>query len=81
MKEMLDQLHVVITGHHTIYFLALQDKMRTMHFTTDTIPQYIVELEKAQLQAARAEMPIPDNYLMMVATKAMLSSERFSRAN
>ena len=26
-------------------------------------------------------MPIPDNYLMVVATKAMLSSERFPRAN
>ena len=26
-------------------------------------------------------MPIPDKYLMMVATKAMLSSERFHRAN
>ena len=80
-KELLDQLHVVITGHRTIDLLALQDKMRTMHVTTDTIPQYIVALERAQLQAARAEMPIPDNYLMMVATKAMLSSERFSRAN
>ena len=55
--------------------------MRTMHVSTDTIPQYIAALEKAQLQAARAEMPIPDNYLMMVATKAMLSSERFPRAN
>ena len=26
-------------------------------------------------------MPIPDNYLVMVAMKAMLSSERFPRAN
>ena len=55
--------------------------MRTMHISTDTIPQYIAALEKAQLQAARMEMPIPDNYLMMVATKAILSSERFPQAN
>ena len=55
--------------------------MRTMHITADTILQYIAALEKAQLQAARAEMPIPDNYLMMVATKAMLSSEGFPRDN
>ena len=54
---------------------------RMMHVTTDKIPQYIAALEKAQLQVSRAEMPIPDNYLMMVATKAMLSSERFPRAN
>ena len=55
--------------------------MRTMYVTKDMILQYIAALEKAQLQAARAEMPIPDNYRMMVATKAMLSSERFPRAN
>ena len=80
-KELLEQLQVVCTGHHTLDLLALQDKMRTMHVSTDTIPQYIVALEKAQLQAARAEMPILDNYLMMVDSKAMLSSERFPRAN
>ena len=80
-KDLLDQIQVVCTGHHAIDLLALQDEMRTMHVTTDTIPQYIVALDKAQLQAVRAEMPIPDNYLMMVATKAMLSSERFPRAN
>ena len=62
-KELLDQIQVVCPG-----------KIRTMHVTTDTTPQYIAALEKVQLQAARAEMPIPDNYLMMVDTEAMLSS-------
>ena len=80
-KELLDQLQVVCTGHHSIYLLALQDKMCMIHVTTDTIPQYIAALEKAQLQSTRVEMPVPDNYLMMVATKAMLSSECFPRAN
>ena len=77
----MDQLQVVCTGHHAINLLALQDEKRTMHVSTDTIPQYILALEKVQLQSARAEMPILDNYLMMVATKAMLLSERFPRAN
>ena len=80
-KEMLHQIQVVCTEHHTIYLPALQDKMRTMHVTIGKISQYIVALEKAQLQAARAEMPIPDNYLMMVAMKAVLSSERFPQVN
>ena len=80
-KEMLDQLQVVCTGHHTIKFLALQDKMRTMHVTKDTISKYIAALEKAQLQAARAEILIPDNCLMMVAMKAMLSLEHFPQVN
>ena len=80
-NELLDQLQVVCTGHQDIDFLALQDKMWTMHVNTDKIPQYTTALEKAQLKAERADMPIPDNYLMMVATKAMLSSERLNRAN
>ena len=29
-KELLDQLQVVCTGHHTIEFLDLQDEMRTV---------------------------------------------------
>ena len=61
--------------------LVLKDKMRTMHITTSTIPQYILALEKAQLQSERADMPIPDKYLMMVTTKAMSLSERFPRDN
>ena len=77
----MDQLQVVCTGHHDIDLLALQDKIRTMHVSTDNIPKYIAALEKAQLQAARAEMHIPDNYLTMVATKAMLSSEHFPRVD
>ena len=80
-KELLDQLQVVCTGHHAMELLALQDEMRTMHVSTDIIPKYIGALEKAQLQAAMAEMPIPENYIMMVATKAMLSSECFPRVN
>ena len=80
-KELLDQLQVLCTVNHTIDLLALQDEMRTMHVTTDTIPQYIAALEKAKLQAERADIPITDKYLMMVATKDMLLSERFPRAN
>ena len=78
-KELLDQLQVISTGHHAIDLLELQDEMRKMHVSTYTILQYIAALEKAQLQASRAEMP--DSYIMMVAAKAMLSSERFTWEN
>ena len=67
-KELLDQLQFICTGHHTIDLLALQDEMWTMHVTTYTIPQYIAALEKAQLHAEREDMPIPDIYLIIVAT-------------
>ena len=80
-KELLYQLQVVCTGHHTINLLALQDEMWTIHVTTNTTSQYIAALEKAQLQTARAEMPILDNYIMIVVTKAMLLLERFPRSN
>ena len=80
-KDLLEQLQVVCTGHHTIDLLALQNEMRKMHITIYMIPQYIAALEKAHLQVSRVEMPILDNYLMMVDTKAMLSSERFPWAN
>ena len=43
-KELLDQLQIICTGHHAINFLALQDEMRTLHVTIDTIPQYIAVL-------------------------------------
>ena len=80
-KELLDQLQAVCTGHHVINLLALQDEMRTMHITIYMILQYIAALEKAHLQVSRVEMPILDNYLMMVATKSMLLPERFPWAN
>ena len=53
-KELLGHIQVIYMGHHAIDLLALQDKMWMMHASTDTIPQYIVALEKSQLQAARA---------------------------
>ena len=80
-KDLLDQIQVVCTGYQTINLMDLQDKMWTMTVTKDTISQYIAAFEKSQLQAARVEMPILDNYLMMVATKAMLLLERFPQAN
>ena len=60
-NELLDQLQVVWAGHHPINLLALQDEMRTMHVTTNIIPQYMEDLEKAQLQSERADMLILDN--------------------
>ena len=79
-KDLLDQLQVICMEHHTINLLAIKDKMRTMNVTTNTIPQYITALENSQLQEGRVDMPIPENYLMMVATIAMLFSERLPRA-
>ena len=52
-----------------------------MHTTTNTVAQYILALKNAQLQAKRAKNPIADEYLMMVATKAILSAQRSPRTD
>ena len=52
-----------------------------MHNKWDTIPHYIEALEDTQQQAKRAKVPIDDATLVMYATRAMLSTERYPRAN
>ena len=78
---MLNKLQEICLGNHEIDILDLQDKMRQMHTTCETIPQYVEAMEDAQKQAARARMPIADATLVMIATKAMLSTGRFPKAD
>ena len=52
-----------------------------MHNKWNTIPHYIEALEDTQQQAKRAKMPIDDATLVMYATRAMLSIERYPKAN
>ena len=73
---MLDKPQEVCLGNHEIDILDLQDKTYKIHNECNTIPQYIEALEDAQKQAERAEMPIEDATLVMLATKAMLATER-----
>ena len=78
---MLDHLQELCLGNHEVDILVLMDKMRQMHHVFDTIPQYIDALEKAQKQAERSEMPIVDSTLVVMATKAMLETERYPKAD
>ena len=55
--------------------------MRDMHLTTDTITEYVEALKDAQSKAKRANNPVSDEYLVMVATKAMMGSQRFTRSD
>ena len=64
-----------------IDLLDLQDKMRKMHLTTDFIADYLEALKEAQSKAERAKNPVSDEYLIMVAMKAMTGSQCFSQAN
>ena len=55
--------------------------MQRYHLKFEGIPEYINILEDAQRQADRAERTIADETLLLFARTAMLTSERFLRAN
>ena len=80
-KTMLDKIQDICLGNHDINILVLQDIMCKMHNEWDTITQYIESLEDAQQQAKRENMPIDDTTLVMYATRAMLPTEQYPRAN
>ena len=78
--KILDVARKACTGLHVIDLLDLQDKMRDMHLTTDTIADYIEALKDAQRKSKRANNPVSNDYLVMVVTKAMMGSQRFPRS-
>ena len=80
-KTMLDHLQELCLGNHEINILVLTEKMRQMYQVFETTPQYVNPLEKAQKQAERAEMPIADATLVVMATKDMLETERYPKAD
>ena len=55
--------------------------MRRYHLEVEGIPKYINMLEDAQQQADQSGRKISDETLLLFAGKAMLTSERFPRAN
>ena len=80
-SEMLEHLRMTCLGAHEVDILDLQDNMRAYHTTMDSIPQYIEAMERAQKQSKRANNEIGDAMLVNMATKAMLATERFPKAN
>ena len=64
-----------------IDLLDLQDKMQEMHLTSDTIADYIEALKGAQKKAKCAKNPVSNKYLVMVATKAVMGSQRLPQAD
>ena len=55
--------------------------MRDMYLTTSTIADYIEALKDAQRKANWAKNPVSNEYLIMVATKAMMKSQHFPLAD
>ena len=59
----------------------LHNEMQRYHLEIEGIPEYINMLEDAQRQAGLAVRTITDNTLLIFASTAMLTTERFPRAN
>ena len=82
-RAILDHLWASCSGLSHLDTLALRDSMRTMHVDVQGIPEYINALKDTQKRSKRAnpENAIMDHFLMVVATAAMLGSQRLPRAD
>ena len=80
-KKLYSHLQAGCTGRHAFKLLALHNKMQCYHLEVEGIPEYINMLKDAQRQAGRAGRTIADENLLLFAITAMLTSERFPRAN
>ena len=80
-RDLLAHLQAGCTGRHALDLLALHNEMQRYHLEVKGIPEYINMLEDAQRQAGRAGRAISDETLLLFASTAMLTSERFPGAN
>ena len=55
--------------------------MQRYHIGIEGIPEYINDLKDSQVKAERINDPIMDATLIIIATKAILSTEKFPHAN
>ena len=69
------------TVRHALNLLALQNEMQSYHLEVEGIPEYINMLEDAQRQAGREGRTITYDTLLLFTSTAILTSERFPRAN
>ena len=80
-QDLFAHLQAGCTVRHALDLLALHNEMQRYHLEVEGIPEYINMLEDAQRQAGRAGRTITDDTLLLFASTAMLTSERFPRAN
>ena len=76
-KDIYAHLQAGCTGRHTIDLLELHNEMQRYHLEVEGIPEYINMLEDTQRQAVLAGRTIVDKNLLLFASTAMITSERF----
>ena len=80
-KDIFSHLQAGCTGRHALDLLVLHKEMQRYHLEVKGIPENIKMLKDAQRQACRLGTKIADDTLLLFASTAMLTSERFLRAN
>ena len=78
-RNLLYHLQLLCGGLHALDVLALQNDMQRFHLDAEGMPEYINTLEDAQKQSRRANHDITDATLLLMATNAMLATQRFPR--
>ena len=76
-EDLFAHLQAGCTGRNALDLLALHNEMQCYHLEVEGIPEYINMLEDTQRQAGRVERTIADETLLLFASTAMLTSNRF----
>ena len=76
LRHLMDHLHSICGGLHTIDVLALQNEMQEYHTDSKGIIEYINALEAVQKKSKRGtgNNPITDATLILIATNTMLKT-------
>ena len=80
-KDIFAHFQAWCTGRHALDLLALHNEMQRYHLEVEGIPEYINILEEAQRKSGWAGRTIADETLLLFVSTAMLTGERFPRAN
>ena len=80
-EKMLAHLQATSGVIHALNILTLQNEMQLYHLDSKGIPEYINEPKDDQAKAEQENNPITDTTRVIIATNAMVSTEKFSRVN
>ena len=80
-QDLFAQPQAVCTDRQALDLLALHNEMQHYHLEFEGIPEYINMLEDTHQKSGWAGRTITDGTLLLFASMAMLTRERFPRAN
>ena len=80
-KDLLSHLEVLCTVRHALDLLDLHNEIQRYHLEFKGTPKYINMLKDAQKQAGQSGRTIANKTLLIFATTAMLTTNRFLCTN